>query len=154
MRTRPDSPRFASVVVGLEPRYCALPADDPLARRRQLDLDELADRVLAIDRRTGTTSIDLWPVGRRPQVEEVHDVDDWLSVIASGRCIGVTAESTRSQYARQGVVFRRLRGVAPVAVRAIWWRDEPHPATRDAVGLLAELYGSGRAMAVRGPRRR
>ena len=27
-------------------------------------------------------------------VEEIHDVDDWLAVIATGRCVGVTAEST------------------------------------------------------------
>jgi hypothetical protein len=25
-------------------------------------------------------------------------------------------------------------------VRVVWWRDDPHPATTDMVGLLAELY--------------
>jgi hypothetical protein len=96
--------------------------------------------VLAIDRRTGTTTLDLWPPDGRPEVEEIHDVDDWLAVIASGRCVGVTAESTLTQYRRHGVVFRRLRGAPPVPVRVVWWRDDPHPATTDLVGLLAELY--------------
>ena len=141
--TRVDS-RFEGAVVGLESRYCALAADDPLARRRHLRLVDLADRVLAVDPRTGTTTLDLWPPGSGPDVEEIHDVDDWLAVIATGRCVDVTAESTLTQYRRQGVAFRRLRDAPPVPVRLIWWHDSPHPATRDAVGLLAELYGRSR----------
>ncbi|GAA5176502.1 LysR family transcriptional regulator [Pseudonocardia eucalypti] len=140
---RLDPARFDGAVVGLEARYCALAADDPLARRRQLRVTDLSDRVLAIDRRTGTTGVDLWPAGARPEVEEIHDVDDWLAVIASGRCVGVTAEGTLTQYRRQGVVFRPLRDAPPVPVRLVWWRDDPHPATADLVGLLAHLYRTG-----------
>jgi DNA-binding transcriptional LysR family regulator len=145
VRTPTDAPgiadgRFDDVIVGLESRYGAVAADDPLARRRELRLADLVDGVLAVDPRTGTTTPDLWPPSSRPQVEEIHDVDDWLTVIASGRCVGVTAQSTLTQYRRQGVVFRRLRDAPPVPVRLIWWRDDPHPATSDVVGLLAELY--------------
>jgi hypothetical protein len=127
------------VIVGLESRYGAVATDDPLARRRELRLADLADRVLAVDPRTGTTTPELWPASRRPEVEEIHDVDDWLAVIAAGRCVGVTAQSTLTQYRRQGVAFRRLRDAPPVPVRLIWWRDDPHPATSDVIGLLAEL---------------
>ena len=63
----PDPGRFDGAVVGLESRFCALAADDPLARRRQqLRLADLADRVVAVDPRTGTTTADLWPPDRRP----------------------------------------------------------------------------------------
>ena len=134
--------RFDDAIVGLESRYAAVAADDPLAARRFLRLADLAERVVAIDPRTGTTTVDLWPAGSRPQVREVNDVDDWLAVIASGRAVGVTAESTITQYRRQGVAFRRLRGAPPVPVRLVWWRNDPHPATAEAVGLLAELYRS------------
>ncbi len=141
--------RIDSAVVGLESRHCALAADDPLARRRQLRLADLADRVVAVDPRTGTTTSDLWAPGSRPEFEHIHDVDDWLAVIAAGRCVGVTTESTPSQYQRRGIVFRRLRDAPPVPVRLIWWRDDPHPASRDVVGLLVELYR--RTPRVRGP---
>jgi DNA-binding transcriptional LysR family regulator len=141
-RPRLDTARFDDAVVGLEARYCALAADDPLARRRQLRLADLAGHVVAVDPRTGTTTLELWPIDARPAAEETRDVDDWLAVIASGRCIGVTAESTLTQYRRQGVVFRRLRDAPPVPVRLVWWRDDPHPATTDLVGLMAELYRS------------
>ena len=114
--------------------------DDPLARRRQLRLADLADRVVAVDPRTGTTTPTSGRPTAGPRTEETHDVDDWLAVIATGRCVGVTAESTLAQYRRQGVVFRRLRDAPPVPVRLVWWRADPHPATPDVVGLLAELY--------------
>jgi DNA-binding transcriptional LysR family regulator len=139
---RLDTTRFDSAVIGLESRYCALAVSDPLARRRQLRLGDLSDRVLAVDPRTGTTTIELWPPDRQPAIEEIHDIDDWLAVIASGRCVGVTAESTLTQYRRDGIAFRRLRNVAPVSVRLVWWRHDPHPATADVLGLLVELYGN------------
>src|SRR5262245_8693286 len=60
-RTSADSKRFASAIVGQERRYCALPADDPWARRRSVRLAEIPQRTLIIDRRTGTTTTDLWP---------------------------------------------------------------------------------------------
>ncbi|WP_158850864.1 LysR family transcriptional regulator [Saccharothrix deserti] len=135
-----DLKRFDRAVVGLESRYCALAADDPMARRRQLRLADLSGRVLAVDPRTGTTTPELWPSDSRPRVEEIHDVDDWLAVIATGRCVGVTAESTLAQYRRPGIVFRRVRDAPSIPVWLIWWRDDPHPATPDVVGLITELY--------------
>src|SRR6185503_972149 len=63
-----DPGRFDSAVVGLESRFCALATADPLARRRQqLRLADLADRVVAVDPRPGTTTADLWPPDRRPR---------------------------------------------------------------------------------------
>jgi DNA-binding transcriptional LysR family regulator len=135
--------RFDSAVVGLESRYAAVASDDRLAARRQLRLADLADRVLAVDPRTGTTTVELWPADARPEVEVVQDVDDWLAVIAAGRCVGVTAESTLAQHRPRGVAFRRLRGAPPVPVRLLWWRNDPHPATRGLLELLAELYQGG-----------
>lgn len=135
-----DDPRFDSAIVGLESRYCALASDDQLARRRQLRLEDLASRIVAVDPRTGTTSADLWPSGAKPEVETINDVDDWLDVIAAGRCVGVTAESTTTQYRRQGVTFRRLRDAPPVPVRLVWWRHDAHPMTAEVIGLLSESY--------------
>ncbi|MBB4911033.1 LysR family transcriptional regulator [Actinophytocola algeriensis] len=139
-RTEPDRRRFDGVIVGLERRYCAMASDDPWVRRRSLRLAEIADRRLVIDRRSGTTTTDLWPPDGRPEVEYTQDVDDWLTVIATGRCVGVTAESTVAQYPRPGVTFRAVRDATPIPVRLIWWRDDPHPSTRAAVALLTELY--------------
>ncbi|MEV8022249.1 LysR family transcriptional regulator [Streptomyces sp. NPDC086554] len=140
VRTAFDEARFADAVVGQERRYCAMAADDPWARRRSIPLADIRERTLLIDRRTGTTTAELWPEGTRPTVEYTRDIDDWLAIIASGRGVGLTPESTGNQYRRDGVVFRPLRDAAPITVRLIWRRHDPHPATHAAVALLTDLY--------------
>jgi len=140
LRTTVDSSRFASAVVGHERRYCALAADDPWARRRSIRLDEVAQRTVLIDRRTGTTTAALWPADAQPRVQDTRDIDDWLAVIAAGGGIGITPEGTTAQYRRDGVVFRPLRDAPPITVQMIWRRHDPHPSTHAAVALLTELY--------------
>ncbi|MFI2435400.1 LysR family transcriptional regulator [Streptomyces sp. NPDC018693] len=140
VRRPPPDRRFDSAIVGLERRLCALAADDPLARRRSVRLADLSGRTLLVDRRTGTTTPELWPPDARPATEETHDVDDWLTVIATGRSVGMTAESTANQYPRPGIVYRPVRDAEPVAVRMAWWRDDPHPATQAVMELVAALY--------------
>ncbi len=143
VRTAPDPRRFDGVIVGSERRYCAMASDDPWARRRSVRLADISERTLLIDPRTGTTTLDLWPPGARPPTEQTTDIDDWLTAVASGRCVGVTARSTVEQYPRPGVVYRPVRDAAPIAVRLAWWRGDPHPAARHAVELLTELYHEG-----------
>ncbi|MER6179854.1 LysR family transcriptional regulator [Streptomyces sp. NPDC001652] len=140
VRRSVDERRFESVIVGLERRLCAMAADDPLARRRSVRLADLAGRVLLVDRRTGTATPDLWPPEVRPATEETQDVDDWLNIIATGRCVGMTPESTANQYPRPGVVYRPVRDGEPIAVRLAWWRDDPHPALSAVRELLTSLY--------------
>jgi DNA-binding transcriptional LysR family regulator len=140
LRTEVDGNRFASAVVGHERRYCALAADDPWARRRSLRLDEVAQRTVLVDRRTGTTTPDLWPAGAQPQLRDTRDIDDWLAIIAAGGGVGITPESTTAQYRRDGVVFRPLRDAPPITVQMIWRRHDPHPSTHAAIALLTELY--------------
>jgi DNA-binding transcriptional LysR family regulator len=140
LRTAVDSGRFATAVVGHERRYCALAADDPWARRRSIRLDEISQRTLLIDRRTGTTSPSLWPPDAQPPIQETHDIDDWLAIIAAGGGIGITPEGTTAQYRRDGVVFRPLRDAPPITVQMIWRRHDPHPSTHAAIALLTDLY--------------
>jgi DNA-binding transcriptional LysR family regulator len=140
LRTADGSKRFASAVVGYERRYCALAADDPWARRRSIRLDEIPQRTVLIDPRTGTTTPGLWPGASQPRIRETRDIDDWLAVIAAGGGIGITPEGTTAQYRRDGVVFRPLRDAPPIAVQMIWRRHDPHPSTHAAIALLTELY--------------
>jgi DNA-binding transcriptional LysR family regulator len=140
LRTTAGAARFASAVVGHERRYCAVAADDPWARRRSIRLDEIPQRTLLVDPRTGTTTLGLWPATARPDTRETRDIDDWLTLIASGGGVGITPEGTTGQYRRDGVVFRPLRDAPPIAVQMIWRRHDPHPSTHAAIALLTELY--------------
>jgi DNA-binding transcriptional LysR family regulator len=140
LRTAVDAKRFASAVVGHERRYCALAADDPWARRRSIRLEEIPQRTVLIDRRTGTTTPDLWPPAARPPMRDTRDIDDWLAIVAAGGGIGITPEGTTAQYRRDGVVFRPVRDAPPITVQIIWRRHDPHPSTHAAIALLTELY--------------
>lgn len=140
LRTAFDTKRFASAIVGHERRYCAIAADDPWTRRRSIKLDEIAERTLIFDPRTGTTSLDLWPDDARPGTVQTRDIDDWLAIIAAGGGVGITPEATTAQYQRDGVVFRPLRDAPPIVVQMIWRRHDPHPSTHAAIALLTELY--------------
>lgn len=102
-------------------------------------LGDLSDRLLAVDPRTGTTTIELWPPDRRPVVEEIHDIDDWLAVIGTGRCVGVTAENTLTQVGTP-LMVRSPAGLCP---RHIVRTGEPN---------LADSRGCrGRVSAATGP---
>jgi len=140
VRTTPDTRRYAHALVGHERRYCAMAGDDPWARRRTVTLDDIRVRTLVVDRRTGTTTADLWPEDARPSLEHTRDIDDWLAAIATGRCVGVTPEGTVAQYRRDGIAYRRVRDAPPVPVHVIWRPHDPHPATHAAVALLSDLY--------------
>jgi len=140
LRTPVDSRRFESAIVGYERRYCALAADDPWAGRRSVRLSEIPERTLLVDRRTGTTTPDLWPPDAQPEIRETRDIDDWLAIVAAGGGIGVTAEGTTAQYRRDGVVFRPLRDAPLITVQMIWRRHDPHPSTHAAIAMLADLY--------------
>ena len=142
IRNEPDQRRFRDAIVGLERRYCAMAADDAWAAQRSLHLAEMSARTLLIDRRTGTTTPGLWPAEASPAIEYTDDIDDWLTAIATGRYVGITPESTVTQYPRPGVVYRPLRDAPPVPVRLAWWRDDTHPATAAVAGLLTDLYRS------------
>jgi DNA-binding transcriptional LysR family regulator len=144
VRTAIDLRPWSHALAGYERRYVALAADDPWTRRRSLRLAEIPARVLALDRRVGTTTLDLWPAGTQPAAEYTSDIDDWLAAIASGRCVGVTPESTAAQYRRDGIAYRPLRDAPPVPVHLIWRRHDPHPATHAAVALIMDLYREGR----------
>jgi DNA-binding transcriptional LysR family regulator len=147
-RPVPDR-RLRAAPLGTERRYAALAADDPLARRRSLVLADLAGRTVAVDPLTGTTTDQLWPPpAAAPATRSIRGVDDWLTVIAAGQAVGVSAEATGVQHTRPGVVHRLVRDAPPVEVLLAWWADSPPPGVADLVTLVAGQYAAG------GPRRR
>jgi DNA-binding transcriptional LysR family regulator len=124
--------RFATVVVGIERRFVAFASDDPhWSNRRQLTMAEIAGRAVVVDPRVGTTSSDLWTDGERPSsFLESTDIDGWLDTIAAARGVGTTAEATAHHHPRPGVTYRSIKDGPRIAVRHLWWRDQPPPAQR------------------------
>lgn len=140
-----DDARFDTVVVGAERRVAAVSTDGPLARRRTLRLADLTPHTVAIDDRTGTTSLDLWTPGPAPAtVRPTRSVDEWLTLIAAGQAVGVTPEATADQYPRPGVSYKTLRDAPTLQVRLAWWRDDVPKDLADLVTMAGEAYRSGK----------
>ena len=141
VRRDPRVSQIATAVLGRESRMAALPAEHELAGRRALRMADFADRTVALDTATGTTTTDLWPPDRAPgSWREVRGTDEWLTVIAAGRAIGLTSQATAAQYSRRGVVFRPVRDAPPVEVLLIWWREDPPSVLDELLALVREAY--------------
>ncbi|MGW2566279.1 LysR family transcriptional regulator [Streptomyces sp. NPDC001537] len=121
-----------------ERRMAAVPDGDPLATRPSVRLTDLADRPVVLCA-TAATTAELWPEGRRPRTFEVANVDEWLTVIATGDAVGVTAEATEQSHPHPGVRYLPLAGVPPVTVRMAWPRNPTHPATLAFLGHVQSM---------------
>lgn len=147
-----DDPRFDSTLIGTEARYAAVATDTPLARRRSLRLADLTRYAVAIDDRTGTTTMDLWQPGPPPTtIRTTHGVDEWLTLIAAGQAVGITSEATANQNPRPGVAYRTVRDAPPIPVRIAWWKDDPPHHLADLITITCEAY---QPASDRGKRRR
>lgn len=138
-----DDPRFRTALLGVERRYAAVAADNPLARRRSVSLNDFIGRTVAVLTATGTTSEELWSAAATPPATlPVGGVEDWLTVIAAGQAVGMTAEATTAQHQRPGVAYRPVRDAPPVPVWLAWWADSP-PANLDALlQLICQQYAT------------
>lgn len=113
-----------------------------LARRRTVRLSDLVRYPVAIDARTGTTTVELWPVDARPAVvRTTTGVDEWLTLIAAGQAVGVTSEATANQNPRPGVAYRAVGDAPPIPVWLAWWKDDAPPHLTELVTLIRQTYG-------------
>lgn len=142
LRVEPDPARYDSVLVGTERRLVVFADDDPeWSRRRSLTMAEIAGRTILVDPRTGTTRPELWPPELRPtHLRRTTDIEDWLDAIATGECVGTTAEATASHYPRPGIAYRRISDGPPIPVRLAWRRGDPPAGIEALVQLVSELY--------------
>lgn len=137
-----DDPRFGTALIGEERRVAAVATDHTLARRRSVRLTDLSRYTVAIDSRTGTTTLDLWPADAVPAVRRTTGVDEWLTLIAANQAVGVTSEATANQNPRPGVAYRALRDAPSIQVWLAWWRDDPPSRLTDLVALSRAAYGT------------
>jgi DNA-binding transcriptional LysR family regulator len=134
-------PRFDTVLVGVEARVAAIATDNPLARRRTVTVADLAKYTVAIDDRTGTTTLDLWQPHTPPKsIRTTHGVDEWLTLIAAGQSVGVTSEATANQNPRPGVAYRHVRDAQPIPVWLAWWKDDPPTHLTELIALTCQSY--------------
>ncbi|MFJ6673863.1 LysR family transcriptional regulator [Actinosynnema sp. NPDC091369] len=120
---------LASVDLYREPRVAAVPEDHPFASAPGVRLVELADRPVVFCAAACSSSAALWPVGQRPATIDVANTDEWLTAIATGDAVGVTASATAHSHPHPAVRYVPITDGGSVAVRIVWPRAATHPAT-------------------------
>jgi hypothetical protein len=141
LRREVSDARVRTALLGVERRYAAVAADDALARRRSVSLNDFTGRTVAVDALTGTTSEELWSSSGGPAATHtVRGIEDWLTVIAAGQAVGMSSEATAAQHRRPGVVYRPVRDAPPVPVWLAWWTDSPPPNLDALLQLICEQY--------------
>ncbi len=130
IRTTPsDDEGMVSFALVREPRLAAVPDGHPLAGRDAVSLADLADQPVVLCSTAATTGADLWPEEQRPRTFQVPGVDEWLTTIATGEAVGVTAEGTVHSHPHPGVRYLALTDAPPVTVHLVHPRTPTHPAT-------------------------
>ncbi|MFE7353040.1 LysR family transcriptional regulator [Streptomyces sp. NPDC057543] len=135
-----EAPGLVTEVLFDEDRVAAVAADGPLAAHATLRLADLAGGTVVLNTVSGTTTLDLWPPDARPAATlTVANTDDWLTAIAAGRGVGVSAASTAGMHPHSGVAYRPLLD-APTVPVLLARRDAPgHPALPELAALAREI---------------
>ncbi|WP_017591909.1 LysR family transcriptional regulator [Nocardiopsis potens] len=144
----PGAGALRAEVLLTEERQVALPAAHPLAGRDRIDFRELRDEpFVAAPAETGRWR-DYWLAadergGRPPRIGAVTDQPDaWLQAIANGYGIALAPESAARFYARPGVVYRPVTGVAPSSVAVVWPpAADTDPVVQDFVRCCRDAVG-------------
>ncbi|MGW8763388.1 LysR family transcriptional regulator [Streptomyces sp. NPDC055815] len=129
-----------------EPRWVALPVDHRLAGRETIPFAELLDEpFVAAPAETGAWR-DFWLAtdardGRPVRIGAVVDQpDDWLGAIDQGHGIALAPESAARFYARPGIVYRPVSGIALTRVGvARTAAADTDPAVRDFVRCCTHI---------------
>ncbi|MFJ9542243.1 LysR family transcriptional regulator [Streptomyces sp. NPDC101225] len=139
LRTRPAGDSgLAHVVLAYERRMAAVPEGHPLAERESVHLADVAGELVALCATAATSGAELWPEDRRPRTLQVPGVDEWLTVIATGEAVGVTAEGTVHHHPHPGVRYLPLADADPVTVHLAWPALPAHPATEAFLHLARQ----------------
>jgi DNA-binding transcriptional LysR family regulator len=144
----PEQDAYGVEVLLTEPRCVALAADHPLADRAEIAFEELWDEPFVAGPAETGAFRDYWLAtdareGRPPRIGAVTDQPDaWLQAIASGYGVALAPASAARFYARPGVVYRPLTGVAPSSIAIAWPPAADHdPIVRDFVRCCHDATG-------------
>jgi DNA-binding transcriptional LysR family regulator len=117
-----------------EPRVAGLAITHPLAARTALSICELeAEPIIRTSNQQDYWTVSPRPSGTTPILGPLTDtVEEMLAVVASGRCMCITAQSLARAYPRPGIAWVPIPDISPSSVALAWPAQTP-PAQRHAI---------------------
>jgi DNA-binding transcriptional LysR family regulator len=147
-------PPFASdgldmIVVAAEPRYAALPAAHPLARRQSFTFDDLAAEPWIEIVASDPVWCAFWRVSDRRSVPprfgaRGRTLDDLLEAARDGRATGVVPASIARSHKWPGLAFVEVSDIPDSEIAVAWNAGRRSPLVRDFIALAAGLRDASR----------
>jgi DNA-binding transcriptional LysR family regulator len=135
---------LSSVLVRREPLVVAMPAEHPLASRKRLTLDLLAEEpFISFPRSRGPAFFDhlmrlCHDAGFTPRIVQEAQQLDIVSLVSAGFGIAIVPSSVR-HVRRAGVVYRAIVGAPRTDLRVAWKKDNSAPVIRALVDVVRQL---------------
>ncbi|WP_327064247.1 LysR substrate-binding domain-containing protein [Kocuria rhizophila] len=96
-------------------------SSDSRARQESVTLADLADGTVAVCATAPTATGELWSTtAHMPRTISVANTGEWLTRIAVGDAIGITAEATTHNHRAPEVVYLPIEDAPPVTVALTW----------------------------------
>jgi DNA-binding transcriptional LysR family regulator len=132
-----DERDLARRVLISEPRVAGLANTHPLAARTALSICELdAEPIIRTSNQQDYWTVNPRPSGNAPILGPLADtVEEMLAVVASGRCMCITARSLAQAYAHPGIVWVPIPDISPSSVALTWPAQRPPAQLRDLADL-------------------
>lgn len=119
----------------------ALPAEDPLALAGTVRLADLVSGAVAVCATAPTATARLWDdADTTPRTITVANTDEWLTRIAVGEAVGVTAEATTHDHQSPEVAYLPIEDAPPVAVDLAWPAEDAHPLAESFAAFAGDYF--------------
>lgn len=145
---RPKGVKLVSLYA--ERLVAAVASSDERAQQRAVSLTDLSADTLAVCRTAPTATAALWAgLDAGPRTISVAGTDEWLTYIALGDAVGVTAEATTFSHRSPEVVYLPIEDAPAVEVALAFAERGQHPQAAAFADFAREYFTD--AMASRMP---
>jgi DNA-binding transcriptional LysR family regulator len=135
-------------------RVLAVASDHPLAGRKRVSIEEVADyevaRLASLPKELSAALVPArTPTGRliRRRREEVRDLSELLTLVARGKLVHPTVAPFGEYFAHAGIVYVPIADMPPSSSALVWRRRDPNPRLRAFVRTAKDVLRSRRGSA-------
>lgn len=125
----------------IEELVAVMPANDPRSKQATVQLTDFTNDTVAMCATAPTVTAQLWSsIGPIPQTITVANTEEWLTNIAMGEAVGITAAATLHNHRNTDVTYLPIDDAPAVEVLLAWSQQMPHPKAAAFAELAREYF--------------
>ena len=116
-------------------------ADDPRSKQSTVMLTDFINDTVAMCATAPTVTAQLWSsIGPIPETVAVSNTEEWLTNIAMGEAVGITAAATLHNHRNADVTYLPIDDAPAVEVLLAWSQQMPHPKAAGFAELARQYF--------------